>query len=745
PAHLGVAGHASSWIELSPIDLRDRPAEVVAGAVVFRDAAPDTDVVWLGDRSGAEELRVLNGPKAKSTALHRLTHGAEVAAIRVKQGSSDVIEVVDHQGEVRIASAPMFAIDAHGVRRPVRAKLLPGDVLETSVDTSDLAYPIVVDPSWSTVAPMATARSGHTATTLKGDVVLVTGGVDASGAYLSSAELFDAATKTWTTTTPMSAKRSGHTATLLSTGKVVIVGGTSDGSTSLSTAQIYDLATKTWSGAASMSEVRNHHTATLLAGDKILIVGGSDFSPGGESATAEIYDVAKNSWSSAGTMSVGKQEHTATLLASGLVLVTGGRRGGGMFHKTTELFDPTSLTWTKASDMATARSLHAAALLSGDRVLVTGGRAMDSFGVIQTWDKAEIYDPTTKTWKGTSAPMAAKREGHTATALPQDRVLVVGGDGTSSVTTTNVELFESSIDRFVAFAPLAAARTGHASAQLSNRDLLVTGGTGTTATTSVELLTLGALGDACKDGLAECASGLCVDGVCCDSACTGQCEACDLPASKGTCSAVSGAAHPGRTACSDGGGGCQAKHCDGMDRTSCAAFADTTTVCASASCADGAAKPIAHCDGKGTCSAVTSASCAPYACGDMACKTSCASDADCSGSNVCDKATGKCVVADSTCTEDGLSSQPLDRSQPPKDCAPYRCEGTTGKCFDRCTVSDVCAPGAACDAPTGTCVATAAKDDSGGCALGTPRGSAAGLALAGLALVLAASRRRRNS
>lgn len=46
-----------------------------------------------------------------------------------------------------------------------------------------------------------------------------------------------------------------------------------------------------------------------------------------------------------------------------------------------------------------------------------------------------------------------------------------------------------------------------------------------------------ALGETCAAG-AACASGVCQDGVCCDVACTGSCRACNLSASRGTCSPV---------------------------------------------------------------------------------------------------------------------------------------------------------------------------------------------------------------
>jgi hypothetical protein len=54
---------------------------------------------------------------------------------------------------------------------------------------AELAYPLVIDPSWSTTGSLTTARFAHTATLLTNGKVLVAGGVNSS--FLASAELYD--------------------------------------------------------------------------------------------------------------------------------------------------------------------------------------------------------------------------------------------------------------------------------------------------------------------------------------------------------------------------------------------------------------------------------------------------------------------------------------------------------------------------------------------------------------------------
>lgn len=107
-------------------------------------------------------------------------------------------------------------------------------------------------------------------------------------------------------------------------------------------------------------------------------------------------------------------------------------------------------------------------------------------------------------------------------------------------------------------------------------------------------------GTACSAAVGgrDCLSGFCVDGVCCNSGCGQQCQACDVAGSAGTCTAVVGAPHGGRTACA-GSGACGST-CNGVAVSSCTYPALAT------SCSDGnACNGVETCDGVGACTAGT--------------------------------------------------------------------------------------------------------------------------------------------
>ena len=97
-------------------------------------------------------------------------------------------------------------------------------------------------------------------------------------------------------------------------------------------------------------------------------------------------------------------------------------------HASAELFHPgtsdVNASWTSTGELNIGRYDHTATLLPDGKVLVAGGRGSET--CFKPTSSAELYDPVSSTWSPTGSLNTA-RAGHTATLLQNGLVLVAGG------------------------------------------------------------------------------------------------------------------------------------------------------------------------------------------------------------------------------------------------------------------------------------------------------------------------------
>jgi hypothetical protein len=140
---------------------------------------------------------------------------------------------------------------------------------------------------WVPTYDMSTGRTAHTATVLDNGNLLIVGGLTQDPSLGATAEMLDPSRYGWFPAGSMVSPRRDHTATLVR-GKVLVTGGYNPQTGIQYSSELYDLKTG-WSGfSASLNEDRYKHTATQIDANTVLIVGG--FSNRDPSATtAELY------------------------------------------------------------------------------------------------------------------------------------------------------------------------------------------------------------------------------------------------------------------------------------------------------------------------------------------------------------------------------------------------------------------------------------------------------------------------
>ncbi len=214
--------------------------------------------------------------------------------------------------------------------------------------------------TWVKGNDMPDGRGEHTLTTLRDGTILVVGGSGGSLsprqpiATLAQVGRYDPAIDAWTALAPLAQARSRHTATLLPDGRVLVVGGAisktvnseNAGSDPLASAEIFSPAANTWQAAGQLTAERYDPQAngwtsagtvgparvgfatTLLLDGAVLVTGGVGLSSNLPIATTTLYTPSTNSWQASATLPASRAYHGAVLL-NGAVLLLGGLSSAG--------------------------------------------------------------------------------------------------------------------------------------------------------------------------------------------------------------------------------------------------------------------------------------------------------------------------------------------------------------------------------------------------------------------------------
>lgn len=118
------------------------------------------------------------------------------------------------------------------------------------------------------------------------------------------------------------------------------------------------------------------------------------------------------------------------------------------------------------------RASHSATVLPDGKVIIIGGlNSPQSF-----LSDAEIFNPETNQFSLLSGKMNTPRAGHTATLLPDGKILIVGGWSKLNTAESSAELYDPQADVFAQTGAMAHHRAGHVAVRLENGKVLIVGG-----------------------------------------------------------------------------------------------------------------------------------------------------------------------------------------------------------------------------------------------------------------------------
>lgn len=206
----------------------------------------------------------------------------------------------------------------------------------------------------------------------------------------------------------------------------------------------------------------------------------------GTEAEEELGITLEPGWELMGELEFGRWGHTATLLQNDAILVVGGRKRLSFRRASVvngEILPLGSTEWATTSRFNWERTFHTASLLPDGRVLVAGGTGRivlkegeeePLFRGNKDLNSAEIYDPKTDEWE--NAPdMAYKKQLAQAITLEDGRVMIIGGRSGVS-TLSSVEAYDPEENSWTELESMTQSRMSHSAVKLIDNRILVTGG-----------------------------------------------------------------------------------------------------------------------------------------------------------------------------------------------------------------------------------------------------------------------------
>jgi len=276
---------------------------------------------------------------------------------------------------------------------------------------------LAVDDSWTTMAPMPTARSSFGVAVVNGKIFAIGGSIET---WIGTNEMYDPVTDTWTTKASMPTPR-GAFGIAVYQDKIYVIGGT----TSLNVVgvnEVYDPATDTWETNTPMPTNRMNLCANVINGKIFLMAGNTLTGPMFPllTNTTEVYDPLTDSWITKTSMpnyeGIAIPDVVSAVVNNKIYVFGCSQRDGNSLFN--QIYDTETDTWSSGTVIPTEIYHAAAAATTGEfapkRIHVMGE------------NEHQVYDPETDTWSSATAMPTPRR--YLGLAIVNDILYALGGE-----------------------------------------------------------------------------------------------------------------------------------------------------------------------------------------------------------------------------------------------------------------------------------------------------------------------------
>jgi hypothetical protein len=243
----------------------------------------------------------------------------------------------------------------------------------------------------------------------------------------------------WTAKQPSARPHPSGISAELPNGTVLVAGG--DG-TNMPEGELLAADGNGFTAAGQMTQERIFAAGTLLLDGDVLIAGGDPTQNQSTPvpATAEVWSPLNGgTFTATMPMKVPRQVFTLTTLPNGRALAVGGSPDlqSGAGSPTAELYDPATNSWTLTGSMPSGRLGHTATLLPDCRVLIVGDAPT-----------ALTYDYVTGRFSPAGSEGSFQRSYHTAALLASGKVLIAGGERFGGLALDSASVWDPSTGKF---------------------------------------------------------------------------------------------------------------------------------------------------------------------------------------------------------------------------------------------------------------------------------------------------------